>query len=211
MRSCLLAGIVAMTCVAGRAEGQPLSVGLGAGSVVGLWTDDSASKRVFAGSVRYDIRRHVAVEAEVAHWSRERTSRSGPRPIIIVEPDGTETRGQLQSRVITSTNSTWATSVNFLAHSNGRVAVFGGGGLGWSATRSDYSVSFTGCSAPSRPEVCADFSIPRRTSAATLQAVTGAEVMITKRLGGFASVRASTGYLYQPAIVGAVAGVKFRF
>jgi hypothetical protein len=183
---------------------------VGAGSLMGVGTDDSSPHTFFAGSVRVDVRPRLAVEAEFAHWGDEQTSRVGPGVITIVGSDNTVTYGFKESTTTHTSHTTWEGTVSFLAHSTGRVSVFGSGGFGVGAARSEYDVSYTGCTAPSRPQVCDPYSLPRDNSGFTLLASGGVDAMITDRVGGFASVRANTGYLYRPSSLAAMAGARVR-
>lgn len=215
-----MTGILAVACIfahtlSADAQAPPLapkhvSVGLSIGSVAGIATDDSEARTVFAGSAQFDITRHLAVDVELAHWGHEKTFNFGPGLITIAESDGTFTYGHRESSTTRDTDSRWETAVNAIAHSTGRVSVFGGGGLGVGVTRSVYSSSSTGCTAPSRPQVCNPYTQIRNGSGVSLGVIGGVNVAVTERFAGFASLRARTGYLYGPHHVGAMAGVRFR-
>jgi hypothetical protein len=213
-RRLLTAALIAATCAAGRADAQTaptrVSASLGASSLLPVATDRSSTETAVFGGVRFDVRRHLAVEAAFAHWGDEQTFQSGPGLITIVGPDNTTTYGQKQSTTTHTSSATWEATMNVLARSAGRVSVFGGGGFGLGATKSEYAVSHTGCTAPSSPQVCNGYSLPRDSSGLTLQVAAGLDAMITDRVGGFASVGASAGYLYRGAFVSAGAGVRVR-
>lgn len=208
--ACIFAHAISAHAQSALSAPKHASVGLSVGTVAGIATDDSAARRVFAGSAQFDVTRHLAVDVELAHWGYEQTSNFGPGPITIAERDGTFTYGHKESSTTRDTDSRWETAVNVIAHSTGRVSVFGGGGLGFGVTRSVYSSSSTGCTAPSRPQVCDPYTQIRNGSGVSLGVVGGVDVAVTERFVGFASLRARTGYLYGPHHVGAFAGVRFR-
>lgn len=214
MRRVLTAGMLAATCIAGSAEAQTgptrVLLSLGGGSLAPVATDGSDAVPFLAGGVRVDFRRHFAVEVEGAYWGDEQTSTRGPGVITIVGTDNSTTYGQTASTTTHTSDATWEARLNVLAHSNGRVSVFGGGGFGVGATKSDYDVSYTGCVAPSRPQVCNNYSLPRDNSGLTLQVTAGLDGIITERFGGFAAVGASVGYLYRGAFVSVMAGGRIR-
>jgi opacity protein-like surface antigen len=215
-----MTGMLAVACIFAitlGAEAQPArsapkhaSVGLSVGTVAGIATDDSEARRVFAGSMRFDLTRRLAVDVELAHWGTEKTDHFGPGVITIAERDGTFTYGHKESSTTRDTDSRWETAVNLVAHSTGRVSIFGGGGVGFGVSRSVYSSSSTGCTAPSRPQVCDPYTQIRNGSGVSLGVIGGVDVAVTERFAGFASLRARTGYLYGPHHVGALAGVRFR-
>ena len=76
MHRTLLAALLMTASSVAHAAGQPptrVSVSFGVGGTVGIATDDSAVKPIYAGSIRYDVRSHLAVEGEVAHCGRVRS------------------------------------------------------------------------------------------------------------------------------------------
>jgi hypothetical protein len=86
------------------------------------------------------------------------------------------------------------------------VAPFIGGGLGYGFTELHYTVTYTECTAPGRPQFCDGSSIPRENSGFTLEVSAGVNVAFVSRIGGFAAVRVSSGYLDRPGTLGALAG-----
>lgn len=184
--ACIFAHAISAHAQSALSAPKHASVGLSVGTVAGIATDDSAARRVFAGSAQFDVTRHLAVDVELAHWGYEQTSNFGPGLITIAESDGTFTYGHKESSTTRDTDSRWETAANLIARSTRRVSMFGGVGVGFGVSRSVYSSSSTGCTAPSRPQVCNPYTQIRT------------------------SLRARTGYLYGPHHVGALAGVRFR-
>ena len=105
-----------------------------------------------------------------------------------------------------TSDSWWETTVNLIARSTGRIAVFGGGGFGFGATKSEEMTIYSGCSAT----VCNDQHWTRNYSGATVGALGGVDAMIADRFTAFGSLRATAGYTGRGADVAATAGVRVR-
>ena len=113
---------------------------------MGIATDDSERKTSVAVPVRLDLTPHIAVEAEVAHWGSEQTFQSGPGLLTGLS---NSPFGQYASSTTSYTKATWLAIVNLLAHSRGRLAVFGGGGIGVGSSRSLHRRQAIGLEIPS--------------------------------------------------------------
>lgn len=205
-RALVLTGCALLCASPGAAQTLPTraSVTFGVGSLAGVATDDSAAKRVYAGSIRFDVRRHFAVEGEVARWGRKTNSVSGPGNFT----DPSTVFGHFDSVTIEHRDSTWSTTISAIAHSTGRLSVFGGGGVGFGVSRTNYSVSYVGCSAPTRPQTCDGYSLPRSGSGGIVQGVGGIDARFADRIGAFASVAARSGYLFGPANISVLGGLR---
>ena len=196
-----------MLTATARVEAQTptkhIAVGFGAGHSVGIGTDASDPKPTFAGSVWFDVSRHVAFEAEVTHLGSSSDVVTGPGRF-----SGTVS-GQYTSVATHQSSSTWTSAFDVFAHTNGRLSVFGGGGFGLGVTHNDYIVSFTGCSA-SDPRTCAGYSLPRDGSGLTLNMAGRVEGRITDRFSAFGSVQVQGAYLYGPTALRGLAGLRVR-
>ena len=214
MSRSLIALVVAAIWMHGTAAAQSaprgVTLGFGAGRVVGVATDDSGAKTIFAGTTRFAVSPRVAIEIEIAHIGRETIVHSGPGVISTVENNVRTVVARYDDTTTRQGDATWSTAVNLLAHSRGRVSIFGGGGLGFGVTERFYSVSRTSCTSPTRPQLGDTTSVPRHNASLTFEVATGVNMPIAERIGGFAAVRVSSGYLYRPGTLGALGGVTFR-
>jgi len=212
MRRVLLAAAVVAACGAGSAEAQTpdkhIDVSAGIGSAGGIGCDCYGSAPMYTESVRFDVSRHFAVETEFGRLGGSANDYTSP-PGGFTNNAGAVV-GQYQSALTHTADWTWAGAVSFLGHSTGRVSVFGGGGPGYAASHSDYITTFTGCSAPSQPQLCAGASYPRDHDGLTLHAVAGVEARATERVGGFVSFTAQAAYTAGPTHARALAGVRVR-
>jgi len=200
----------AMLVTTSRAEAQTrpreLYVGVAGGNAVGVGTDASAPRQMFSASVRMHFRQHLATDVELAHSGRTDDFESGAGRFS----GSNGVIGQYQSASTHITDSTWSGAFSLLAHSNARVSVFGGGGFGYGVTRHDYIVSYTGCSAPTSPQTCRGYSLPRNGEGLTLHITGGVDARITDRIGAFASTQLQGAYLYGPTALRGLIGIRVR-
>jgi Outer membrane protein beta-barrel domain len=192
MRVSIPVGILMLICGAGRAGAQnpppQIAIGFGVGTLASMASDSNGSVPFFSGTLRVDFRRHMAVEVGGGYWADNLHYSFGPATV-----DGSD--------------STWETTVNLLARSTGRVAVYGGGGFGFGATTSERITTYAGCP----PAATCRNSVQSQNDAGMIVGVVcGVDAGITKRMAGFASLRATGGYAGRGADVGALAGVRVR-
>jgi len=210
MRNAIPAGILILMCVAGRAEAQNppprVAVGFGVGTLAPVATDSNGNVPFWAGSVRIDFRRHMGVEIEGTYRGDDAQYQWGPGRITSVGPDNKETIIPYAGSTHYSSDSWWETTINVIARSTGPVSVYGGGGFGFGAVKSEEVTIYSGCSSP----ICNNQRWSRNDSGITLGTVGGVDARIASRVSGFGSLRATIGYTGRGADVGALAGVRVR-
>jgi len=211
MRISIPAVILVLTCVAGRAQAQnpppQIAVGFGVGTLAPVASDNNGSVPYYAGSVRIDFRRHMGVEIESTYRSDGAQSQWGPGLITVVSETNKTTYVPYGGARHEYSDSWWETTINLVARSTGRVSVYGGGGFGFGAVKSEEITNYTGCSSPA---VCNPQHWTRNYSGITLGAIGGIDARIISRVSGFGSLRATLGYTGRGADVGAIAGVRVR-
>ena len=210
MRISRPAVVLILACAAGRAEAQNpatrIAIGFGVGSMAPVATDSNGAFPFYAGSVRIDFRRHMGVEIEGTYKSDDAQYQWGPGRITVVGTDNKATIVPYSGATHFTSHSWWETTINVIARSTGRVSVYGGGGFGFGATRSEEFTTYSGCSSP----ICSNQHWSRDYSGITLGSVGGVDARIANRVSGFGSLRATVGYTGRGADVAALAGVRVR-
>ena len=106
-------GAVALLCMGETATAQSaprgVTVGFGAGRAIGVATDDSVPKTVFAGMARFAVSPRVAIEVEVAHFGSETADRSGPGVFSSFQNNVTIILGRYGDTIARHSDSTWTT------------------------------------------------------------------------------------------------------
>lgn len=210
-RAILAAVLVGGFAAAAQAQTlRHVEVGFGVGKALPVGTDSSGGQALYVGTARFDLLPHLALDAELGHGGSSHDYSSGPGRFTAATSNASITTGQYQSARTHYGDSTWVSAFSFVAHTNGRVAVFGGGGPGFAWWHSDYDVSYVGCSAPAQPSLCKGSSYPEDGSSFTLHLVGGADARITNRVAGFVSVAGQAADVGGPTYVRALVGVRLR-